>query len=252
MGELTFQLLGPLEVWRNGNVLDLGHRRQRAVLAILALNSGHLVERDDIIDALWGEEAPATAVNTIQTYVTRLRKTLERGRRPRAPGQVLITNNSGYLLAVDPGDIDVFLFEEDIKQASQAQADGDISSSVRAFRAALRRWQGSALSGLPGPGLAAERERLQELWWIAFEKCVHGELCLGRSEQLIAELRAAVARRPFHERLWGYLMLALERSGRCGDALAVYRESRAALRAELGIEPGKELQNIHQRILAAR
>jgi DNA-binding SARP family transcriptional activator len=252
MDDLTYQLLGPLEVRRNGQVLDVGHRRQQAVLAVFALNRGRIVERDTLIDALWGHTPPATAVNTIQTYVTRLRKTIEPGRGPRAAGEILVTHNSGYFLSAEPQDIDVYLFEKDIAQASIAQENGDMASSVKTLRTALDRWQGSALSGLPGPGMEAERERLHELRWVTFERCIEGELSLGRSGELVGELKAAIAARPLHERLWGYLMLALERSGRCADALAAYRQSRAEIRAELGVEPGPELRHIHQRILAAR
>jgi len=250
--ELNFELLGSFQIWRNGQPVDAGHRLQQAVLVLLALRRGHVMQRDFLIDELWGEEPPASAVNIVQTYVGRLRKILEPERQARDPGRILITSGGGYALAVEPANVDVFRFEDDLDRAMRADRRGDTVESVAALRTALNRWHGGALSGLPGPGVNAERERLRELRWLAFERWVRGELTLGRSETLIGELKAAIAHRPLHERLWGFLMLALEQSGRCSDALEAYRQSRALLAAELGVEPGPELQEIHQKILAIR
>jgi DNA-binding SARP family transcriptional activator len=249
---LRFHLLGTLRVTRNGIDIAVGHRLQQAVLALLAIHHGRVVERDSIIDELWAEQVPSTAVNIVQTYVARLRKALEPRRGPYAPASVLTTDGRGYVLAVDPSRIDTFVFERDLQRADSLRRNGDLPGSVSVLRMALGSWHGGALRGLPGGEIAAERERLHELRWGAFERLASGELLTGRAQDLVGELKAAVSQQPLRERLWEYLMLALEQSGRSAEALAAYRQSRALLLTELGVEPGRELRDIHQRILATR
>ena len=247
---LRFRLLGELDAWDGNRCVNLGHRKQRAVLATLLLRNDQVVSRDTLIDALWGDAAPRSATNVIQTYIARLRRALEPGVAGHGRGRLLATSAGGYRISADPALIDVFAFQGELVRADQARRSDSMAEAARVLRRALDRWYGIALDGLPGPGLAVERERLAELRWSALERYVQAELTLGRADEVLAELRLATAAQPFRERMWGYLMLALAAVGRRADALGAYQQCRSLLLAELGMEPGSELRRIHQSILS--
>jgi DNA-binding SARP family transcriptional activator/tetratricopeptide (TPR) repeat protein len=241
------QVLGPVRAWRGDQEMDLGAPQQRAVLAVLALASGKIVSRHELIDAVW--DAPTGKVDsTLYANVSRLRGVLEPGRGQRAASQVLITSGPGYLLRVE---VDAAAFSGEVAAARQARAAGNLAAAADGLRAALGRWHGTALAGLGGLWVAGERVRLEEARLTALEEHAQVQLALGRHGEMAAELAGLAGKHPLREELRVLLMLALYRSGRQAEALAVFHDTRRVLDAELGIEPGPALRRMHERILAA-
>lgn len=225
---MEFRLLGPLEVFFEGRPLALGAKKQRALLALLLLRANRVVPTHALIDGLWGEAPPATAQKALQVYVSQLRKLLGRRR--------LETKPSGYLLRVEQGELDLDRFQE-------LRSEGRLTE-------ALSLWRGPPLTEFASELFAqAEVARLEELRLACVEGRIEAELASGRHAELVGELEALVREQPFRQRLRGQLMLALYRSGREADALELYRRTRSALVEELGIEPGRELRELEQRIL---
>jgi predicted ATPase/DNA-binding SARP family transcriptional activator len=241
-GLLQFRLLGPLAVSLEGEPLALTGQKPRALLAALLLEANQVVSRDRLIDALWGEEPPDTARNTLQVYVSQLRKLL--------PDGTLETAAHGYKLAVDPESVDLSEFVRLSEQGRATLAAGDTAAAAETLRNALALWQGAPLEDLAWePFAQAEIVRLDELRAAAFEDRIEAELALGRHGQVVSELERLVAEHPLRERFRGQLMLALYRSGRQADALAVYQRARRTLVDELGIEPSESLRKLEQAIL---
>ena len=232
----VFSLLGPLTAAVDGTPIELGGQKRRALLAALLLKADEVVTRDDLIDALWGEDPPDTARNTLQVYVSQLRKLLPEG--------LLETTPAGYRLAIDPGAVDLFEFERLTQAGRSALTIGDAAGAAETLRRALDLWRGSP-TDLP----QLEALRLEELRLTALEDRTDAELALGRHVQLVGELERLVAEQPLRERVRGQLMLALYRSGRQADALAVYQRARRTLVEELGIEPGESLRKLERAIL---
>jgi len=232
----VFSLLGPLTAAVDGAPIELGGQKRRALLAALLLKADEVVTRDDLIDALWGEDPPDTARNTLQVYVSQLRKLLPEG--------LLETTPAGYRLAIDPGAVDLFEFERLTQAGRSALTIGDAAGAAETLRRALDLWRGSP-TDLP----QLEALRLEELRLTALEDRTDAELALGRHVQLVGELERLVAEQPLRERVRGQLMLALYRSGRQADALAVYQRARRTLVEELGIEPGESLRKLERAIL---
>jgi DNA-binding SARP family transcriptional activator len=234
-----FRLLGPLEaVGDDGTPIPLGGTKQRAALAVLLLRAGEVVSTGFLIDALWGETAPRTASTSLQNLVSALRKLLG--------ADLLVTRPPGYMLTVDRERVDLYRFERLVREAAGREPE----ERVRMLRDALALWRGDALAELAfEPFAAPEVFRLEELRLAATEDLIGAELDAGRDAQLVAQLESLVARNPLRERLRGQLMLALYRAGRQADALAAYQDARRALVAELGLEPGPQLQQLHAAIL---
>jgi DNA-binding SARP family transcriptional activator/tetratricopeptide (TPR) repeat protein len=247
---LRLEVMGPVRAWRDEAELALGAPKQRALLARLAVQPGRLVSRNELIDALWGDDPPASAVNSVYRYVAELRGVLEPGRGHRATGRVLIATSSGYLLRLDPEQVDVALFARFLREARAALTAGRQGAAVTSFDRALALWSATPLSGIPGPFAEAERARLVEEYRTAVEDRADALLSSGCALDLTAELADHVREQPLRERLRGLLMLSLYRAGRRAEALAVFRDARRLLVEELGIEPGTALQRLHQRILA--
>jgi DNA-binding SARP family transcriptional activator len=249
---MEFRILGPVEVWDGAQRLDLGGLKPRALLAVLLLHTNQLVSTDHLIDELWGEAPPPTARNLIQVYVSRLRQALHYGGDHGAAAPVLATRPSGYLLRVAAGELDLDRFQDLAAQARGAAADGDLEGAAEHWRAALALWRGPALAG--GASEALQRTvvpRLEEAHLVALEERLEVELGLGRHAQLVGELEELVASHPDRESLCRQLMLALYRSGRRAQALAVYRSTRRVLVEELGLEPSPALQQLERAILRA-
>jgi DNA-binding SARP family transcriptional activator len=235
---MEFRLLGPLEVSEQDRSLPLGGRKQRSLLAVLLLHANDVVSTERLIDDLWGEAPPSTVAKSVQVYVSRLRKLLGDGR--------LVTREPGYLLRVEPSELDVACFERLVEEARGAEP----SAAAPKLRRALALWRGPPLADLAfEPFARVAAARLEELRLAALEQRIEDELALGRDANLVPELEALVSEHPLRERLCGQLMLALYRSGRQADALGAYRGVRAALVDELGIEPGRELRELHQAVL---
>ena len=235
---MEFRLLGPLEVLDSDRPVPLGRGRQRALFALLLIHANEVVSTDRLIDQLWGEAPPRTALKSVQVYVSRLRKELGDGR--------LVTSPPGYVLRTDPPEVDVCRFERLV-----ADADGvDPQLAADRLRSALELWRGPPLTDLAyEPFAQAEIARLEELRAAATEKRIDADLACGRHAELIGELESLVAQHPLWERLRSQLMLALYRSGRQADALAAYRKARRELSEGLGLEPGEELRALEQAIL---
>jgi DNA-binding SARP family transcriptional activator/tetratricopeptide (TPR) repeat protein len=248
---LRVQLLGAVRAWRGEQELDLGGPRRRAVLAMLALRTGQAVSRSEIIDGMWGEDPPDSAVNSVHVYVAGLRRVLEPRRARRAPGQVLMANGPGYLLHLQDGQLDAAGVDQHLAQARRSLAAADLAAAARSLDAALGLWQGTALSGIPGPWADIERVRLGELRLTAIEERVEVMLTLGCHDQVVAQLAGLIREHPLRERLRGQLMVALYRCGRQADALAEFAAARHLLDRELGIEPGPAMRRLQQQILTA-
>jgi YVTN family beta-propeller protein len=239
---MEFRILGSLEVVDGGRPVPLGGARQRAVLAILLLRRGEVVSVDRLVDELWGEQPPDTAVKTVQVYVSRLRKALGQG--------VVVTRAGGYALEIDAESVDAGRFERLAAEGREALTRGDPGTAAALLREALGLWRGPALADLAYEQFAqAEIARLDEVRLVALEQRVDADLELGEHGSLIPELELVVREHPERERLRAQLILALYRSGRQTEALATYRETRRALVEELGLEPSRELQALERAIL---
>ncbi|MBO3750212.1 tetratricopeptide repeat protein [Streptosporangiaceae bacterium NEAU-GS5] len=250
-GEPRFAVLGPVQAWAGGAELDLGTPLQRSILAMLLLREGRAVTPTEVIDAVWGEEAPPRALGALRTYVSRLRTVLEPDRSPRTPPQLLTSVGRGYALRIPPGAFDLAVFERACADAETARRGGRLRAAADGLRGALALWRGEPLAGAVGPYADHQRDRLAERRMGVVETLMDLDLELGRHGEIVAELRALAADHPLREKLRAQLMLALYRCGRQADALAVFSETRNALIEELGIDPGPELTALHQRILAA-
>ncbi|MFG6191609.1 BTAD domain-containing putative transcriptional regulator [Nonomuraea sp. JJY05] len=243
---MEFRLFGPLEVDDgDGNRLDLGTRKQRAVLARLALEPGRVVPLDRLIEELWSGEAPAKATATLQAYVSHLRRVLEPDRKPRTPPRVLLTREPGYVLDVTPGQTDVGRFAAWTADGARLVRQGRHAEGARVLDRALALWRGEPLAEFPDLAPAASA-RLDELRLAAEEDRLEARLALG--EASLPDLEALTEAHPYRERAWGLLVLGLYRAGRQADALAALRKVRALLADELGIEPGPELRRLEQAV----
>jgi DNA-binding SARP family transcriptional activator len=254
---LRVGVLGPVTAWRGECEVEAGQPRQLAVLGMLATRANRVVSRGELVDAVWGEQPPASAEGGIYTYVAGLRRVLEPDRprrapdRPRrAPARVLVSVAGGYMLRLDPGCLDSAKFEELLGRARVLRAAGDLAPAEQAVSAALALWRGLAFAGVPGPFAEAERQRLAELRTGAAEDRADLLLALGRAAEAVPDLTALVAEHPLRERARGLLMIALYRCGRQAEALQAFHDARERLAEDLGIDPGDELTRIHRQLLA--
>jgi DNA-binding SARP family transcriptional activator/tetratricopeptide (TPR) repeat protein len=248
---LRVGVLGPVTAWFGDQELAVGQPRQQAVLGILAMRANRVISRGELVDAVWGQDPPASAEGGIYTYVAGLRRIFEPNRSLRGPGRVLVSSGAGYVLHLVPGQPDAVSFEQDLARARHLRKGGDPDAAVTALNSALALWRGIAFAGVPGPFADTERVRLSELRSAAAEERADVLLALGRHEEVVPDLTAMVADHPLRERMRGLLMIALYRGGRHAEALRVFAEGRRVLAEELGIDPGSELSRIHQQVLTA-
>ncbi|MFD7033112.1 BTAD domain-containing putative transcriptional regulator [Streptomyces sp. NPDC059917] len=221
----------------------------RVVLATLLVRANEIVSVDSLIDELWGENPPRTATTTLQVYVSQLRKLLH-GADPEYGRDSLVTRPPGYLLRLDPAQLDLTVFEELHQRGREAMQRGDRAAAADLQRQALALWRAPLVSDTPhGPLLDSIAVRLAEVRTAALEQRVRAELHLGRHQDLVGELQAIVSELPMREEFHAHLMVALYRTGRQADALRVFARLRRALVDELAVEPGRPLQVLHQRIL---
>jgi predicted ATPase/DNA-binding SARP family transcriptional activator len=239
---VEFRVLGPVEVVADDGLAPIGGPRPRTIVAVLALRAGQPIATERLVQEVWGEDAPRSAVDTLQSYVSRLRSTLGPGRLGREPG--------GYLLRAEPSEVDAATFRGLVGEARRLVDAGRGGDGAGRFRQALARWRGPVADGLDhGPAIRAAAAQLTELRLAATEECFDAELALGRHSDLTGEIEALLEAHPLRERLHAQLMVALYRAGRQADALAAYGAAREALVDGLGIEPSGELRRVHRRIL---
>ena len=243
---MEFRILGPVEVIHGGQTLAVGGARARGVLAMLLLNANRVVSADRLAGELWPDLDPAKAAANLQVRLTELRRAL------RAAGEAerLVTRPPGYVFGVAVNELDVLRFEQLAATGRAALAAGDAAAAARLLDDALALWRGPALADLGDLLFAVtERARLEDARLDAVESRVDALLACGRHQETIAELEELTAEHPLRERFWAQRLLALYRCDRQADALAAYREVRAVLVGQLGIEPGPELRQLEGRIL---
>lgn len=238
---MEFRLLGPLEVSKDGAAVPLGGVHRRGLLALLLLAASEAVPRERVVDALWGERPPASAINSVQVQVHGLRRLLGAAR--------IETRGSAYVLHADPGEVDVLRFRRAVEDGRGALAASDPALALRRLEGALSLWRGEPLADLPGELLADERRRMWDERRATVELAIEAKLALGRHDEVIPEVEGLIAEEPFLEPLYGQLMLALYRSGRQADALEVYQRARRLLDEELGVAPGSALRELERAVL---
>lgn len=235
---LDLRVLGPLEAHGDSGPIHLGGQKQRALLSLLILNARRVVATERLLDELWGERPPRTAATSLQNMVSNLRKALGPER--------LETRPPGYRLVVDEAETDVGRFERLVAQARELSGE----PRSRTLSAALSLWRGPPLADFAYEAFAqGEIRRLEEQHLGILEERIEADLECGREHELVAELEPLVQQQPFRERLRRLYMLALYRSGRQAEALQSYHDGRRSLVGELGIEPGRPLQDLFARIL---
>ncbi|QCW79720.1 transcriptional regulator [Streptomyces sp. S6] len=251
--QVRISLLGPLQAWRGGRCLELGHLRQQAVLAALALGAGRrCLSQRELLDDVWGLEPPAT--NVVPVYIYRLRKALHDGcdgddRGGGGPDAVIERGPRGYQLAPGAVEVDVARMEELVAGIGRADRAGDPLQALHLCSQALELFRGEPLAGLPGPLAELERLRLVERRVAIVRRKVEWQLRLGQDAEAIDELFALSAAHPLNEPLAAMLMRALYRDGRQADALTVFERARRRLADDLGVPPSRLLRRAHQMIL---
>jgi DNA-binding SARP family transcriptional activator len=244
---MRFRILGPLEVWSEGDWTDVSAAKWRSLFACLLIRASQIVSTDSLIFELWGDNPPARANNLVSIYVHRLRKLIG-----DTEGRVLVYRAPGYLLRVGPDDTDMQQFESLVAEGRGMLDDGDAEAAAARLGKALALWRGPLLADVPQSELVIrESERTAELRLTATELWIEANLACGRFAQVIPEPRRLVAENPLREGLWAQLMRALEGAGRHAEALEAYGQAREAISEELGVDPGAELQRLYAELLAA-
>ncbi len=238
---MEFRILGPLEVVEDGEPIDVGPRKQRSLLALLAISANRVVRTDRILEELWGDDAEGKE-SALWVYISRLRSVM-------GGHEILVTRDRGYSLVIDPIAIDARRFE---RAASEGRAlIGDDPTAASALLSeALGLWRGAAYEDFGDESFAqVEIARLEELRLEAIADRIDADLKVGESSGLVSELESLARLHPLDERFVGQLMLALHESGRTAHALAAYERTRRVLSEQLGIEPSRMLQQVEQRVL---
>ena len=242
MRSTEFRVLGPLEVEQDDTPITIGAPKERALLLYLLLNANAVVATDRIVDALWGDAPPASAPKLVQLYVSHLRNKLGR--------EAIATVPSGYQARIVPASLDSVRFEQLLREGREAQASGNARLAVALQSRALALWRGPALVDVSYADFAVpEAARLEELRLECVEEQLAARLALGEDATVLTESARLSAEHPHRERLRGLHMVALYRAGRQVEALEVFRETRASLLSELGLEPGEDLRAVELAIL---
>ncbi|MFD7402053.1 BTAD domain-containing putative transcriptional regulator [Streptomyces sp. NPDC059866] len=247
---MRFEVLGPLRVWQGERELDLGYPQQRALLGLLLVQAGRPVQLGEIVDALWAGRPPATAQNVVRRYAGSLRRLLEPGLPPRAPGRRLLRRTGGYVLEAETEEVDLLRFRDLTRRGKRAAVTGRPEVAARHFADALSLWQGRVAMGVPAatrehaPFADVERELAHTT-----QMAADAALLCGRTERVLPSLRQAVELDPLNESLHARLVLSLAACGLQAEALAAYDDVRRRLDKELGVSPGPELGAAHTRVL---
>jgi DNA-binding SARP family transcriptional activator/tetratricopeptide (TPR) repeat protein len=242
-GDVVLRLLGEITACAGGVAVDLGHPKQRCLLAALAVERGRAVPIDRLVERVWGGAAPRRGRETVHSYISRLRRALA-----AVDGVAVVRRAGGYVLDATPSAVDLAVFQD---LRAKAAAERDDTRVASRLTEALALWRGTALTGLTGEWADAERERLEQERLAACLELTEARLRLGEGARLVAELATLAAAHPYDERIARQYMTALHRAGRTADALEHYRQIRARLVADLGIDPAGPLEQVQQEILAA-
>ncbi|MFG2087284.1 BTAD domain-containing putative transcriptional regulator [Spirillospora sp. NPDC048824] len=247
-----FAVLGPLEIYEGQRVRTPRAHKPRVLLAILLARRDTVVSTDALIAELWGDRPPRTALKALRVYMTQLRQVL--AGLGAAPGArpAIVTRSPGYRLEIGGADLDLSRFRRLCDLGWAARDAGELADALRHYRSATALWRGPALADVrSSPLLEGVAARLDESRVTALERRLELETRLGGNADVVSDLRALAADHPLRERIHYQLMVALSEAGRRGDALQVFRELRRDFVTELGVEPGPDLQSLHQAILAA-
>ncbi len=243
---MEYRLLGTLEVVSNGTRVELGPPKQRALFAVLLLHAGEVVSTDHLIEQVWGDHPPRTAAHSVQLYISALRRSLE----PFGEEAPIETRAPGYLLRVEAEYIDLRRFERLVAEGGIASSGGDLAEAVSRLEEALGLWRGSPLAEFAYDEFAqAEIRRLGELRLHAIEELAAVKLELGRTQEALTTIDAALAHDPLRERARELQMVALYRAGRHAEALHAYQRFAALLAEEMGLDPSPALRRLQERIL---
>ncbi len=252
---MDVKLLGTMEVGQNGRMIDPTATKVRKVFALLAINAGKLVTVPALVEEVWDSAAPRTALQTLQTYIMRLRRYIQDTAPPGSTGAgkaMLATRPGGYVLDIPEDDVDVHRYERLSVAGERALEASEFESAANLFGEALEIWRGPVLVDIHvGPLLAMEVTRLEQHRLGVLESRIDADLRLGRHHRLLGELAELTVRNPLHEKLCEQYMTALYASGMTVRALETFRTLRSTLVGELGIEPSYQVQNVHRAILQA-
>jgi predicted ATPase/DNA-binding SARP family transcriptional activator/peroxiredoxin len=247
---MEFRILGPLEVLVDRHQVVVSGDKQRALLALLVVNANRALSAAALIDELWGERPPSSAAKTLQAHISRVRKALGQGFVDGGEG-LIVTREHGYELRIDREMVDSLRFERLVSEARSKSAAGRVPEALSVLEEAVSLWRGQPLAEFAHERFAeVEISRLEELRIGALEELIDAKMALGRHAEVIGEVETLIARHPYRERLRAQLMLALYRADRQAEALDAYRNARRQLVDELGIEPGHELRELHEAVLA--
>lgn len=242
---LTFSVLGPVRAWQERTEMRLGPPQQRLTFAVLLLNTDHFVSVEKLLDAVWGEEPPRSAVNSVRIYVHRIRRLLSEHGHPK----MIMSVGSGYELLDQGQQLDLSDFESLTAKAERARYVDDRASAVQFIRDGLELWQGPPLAELAGDWAQKQRRRIEDLHLASVEAQATDLLALGQPAAAVDTIGSVACDHPFDERIRELLMLAMHQSGRTAEALNIYRETREMFARELGIDVGEPLRRLHVRLL---
>lgn len=249
---LKFNVLGPLEIRVNNERIPIPRGpKVRQLLSLLVLRPGSVVSHGILVDELWGKNLPKTALSTVRTHVYHLRKFLSQEIADAAAVNLIDTWSTGYVLRAVPEQTDAERFLRLARQGETLLHAKDVGEASRVLCRALELWSGGVLTDVTcGPVLTQHVQHLQEMYMRVLQQRIEADMRLGRHSGLAAELRSLVVRHPLNEWLHGQLITALYLSGRRGDALHAYQELRGILQEELGLDPSRAIQQVHQVILS--
>jgi DNA-binding SARP family transcriptional activator/tetratricopeptide (TPR) repeat protein len=244
---MEFRILGPLEVWADGVAVPTGTPKQQVVLAVMLANANRLVSVDELVDELWPDDPPPSAVANVRGYAGKIRRACE---ATTAGEDRLIRRGAGYVLYAKPSELDMLAFLADTAAGRMAVQRGDLEVAALRFDVALARWRGAVAGGLPhGPSLDLRCTALEDERLAVVDELAQAYLRLDQPDRVVALLREHVRAHPLRERSHSLLMRALHRVGDIAGALAAYADARSAIVDQLGIEPGEELRRLQQALL---
>ncbi len=249
---IRYAILGGVEVTNGDRVFTPTAPKVRQVLALLLLRTNRLVQADAVIEELWGDSPPKSALITAQTYIYQLRKLIKQEGLAPEGSELLVSRPTGYRLQIEPQQLDVHIFEELLSLGRQLLAEGRPQAASQRLQEALDLWSGPPLANIShGSLLSPYAIHLEEQRLRALELRIQADVKLSRERELIGELRSLVVTYPLNEWFHGQLIGALHRAGRRGEAFEAYHRVRSVLCRELGVDPSPELQRLHQEVLTA-